>query len=95
MRVIWSVRARQELEALRRFSIGRWVQDAAARYLEDVRDAAKRAGQDPRRARPLKGPYRILRVRSHYLILHVDAGADRLTVARVLHTAMDIERHLP
>jgi plasmid stabilization system protein ParE len=34
-------------------------------------------------------------VRSHYPILHLDPGADRLTVARVLHVRMDIERHLP
>jgi plasmid stabilization system protein ParE len=65
------------------------------RYLEDVRDAAKRIGADPGRARPLKGPYRIFRVRTHYLIVHVDPAADRVTIARVLHTAMDIERHLP
>jgi plasmid stabilization system protein ParE len=38
---------------------------------------------------------RILRVRAHYLIVHIDEDADRLTVARVLHMAMDIERHLP
>jgi plasmid stabilization system protein ParE len=34
-------------------------------------------------------------VRSHYLILHVDPDAGRLTVARILHVRMDIERHLP
>jgi len=49
---------------------------------------------DPGRARPLKGPYRILRVRSHDLIVHVDPAADRVTIARVVHAAMDIERHL-
>ena len=95
MKVIWSALARQELEALRRFSIGRWGREVAVRYLEDVRDAAARAGLDPRLARPLKGRFRILRVRSHYLILHLDAGADHLIVTRVLHTAMDVERHLP
>jgi len=39
--------------------------------------------------------FRIRRVRSHYRILHVDPERGRVTVARVLHTAMDIERHLP
>jgi plasmid stabilization system protein ParE len=60
-----------------------------------VRSAAKQLSVDPLRAKPLKGPFRILRVRSHYLIVHVDAAADRATVARVLHVPMDIERHLP
>jgi plasmid stabilization system protein ParE len=50
---------------------------------------------DPLCARPLKAPFRILRVRSHYLIAHMDAAADRLIIARMLHVAMDIERHLP
>lgn len=84
-----------ELLELRRYSIRRWGRDVAQRYLEDVRAAAKRVCMDPDRARPLKGPYRIVPVRSHYLIVHVDLAADRLTIARVLHTAMDIGRHLP
>jgi plasmid stabilization system protein ParE len=43
----------------------------------------------------LRSHLRIRRVRSHYLILHVDPQRDQQTVARVLHIAMDIERHLP
>jgi plasmid stabilization system protein ParE len=34
-----------------------------------------------------------MRVRSHYLIVHVEE--ERLAIARVLHSRMDIERHLP
>jgi plasmid stabilization system protein ParE len=95
VKLAWSNLAKEELQRLRRFSIGRWGHDVARRYLEDIRVAAKQLSLDPRDARPLKRPYRILRVRSHYLILHVDQAADRLTVARLLHTAMHIERHLP
>jgi plasmid stabilization system protein ParE len=95
LKLAWSGLAKEELQALRRFSVRRWGRDVAQRYLEDVRDAAKRIGADPGRARPLKGPYRILRVRSHCLIVHVDPVADRVTITRVLHAAMDIERHLP
>ena len=39
--------------------------------------------------------FRIVRVRSHHRIVQVDTDADQLTVARVLHAALDIERHLP
>lgn len=95
MKLAWSNLAKAELRALRDFSIERWGRKVAVRYLEDLRDVAKLLAQDPGRARVLKGPYRILRVRSHYLIAHVDLANNRLTVARVLHTAMDIERHLP
>lgn len=95
MRLAWSNLAKRELQALRRFSIERWGHETARRYLEDVGEAAKQMAADPGRAKPLKGPYRIIRVRSHYLIAHVDPAADRVTIARVLHVAMDIERHLP
>jgi plasmid stabilization system protein ParE len=95
VKLAWSNLARAELQALFSFSAGRWGREVAVRYLEDVRDAAKQLALDPRRGRSLKGPYRILRVRSHYLIVHIDPVADHLTVARILHTAMDIERHLP
>jgi plasmid stabilization system protein ParE len=63
--------------------------------LEDIREAVQQLSFDPLCARPLKAPFRILRVRSHYLIAHMDAAADRLNIARMLHVAMDIERHLP
>lgn len=79
---------------LRRFSIDRWGPAVALRYLEDVGDAAKRLATNPQSARPLRAQLRIHRVRSHYLIAHVDRESDTLTIARVLHTAMDIERHL-
>ncbi len=55
----------------------------------------KEMAVDPSRARPLKGPYRIFRVRSHYLIVYLDPAADRVTIVRLLHIAMDIERHVP
>lgn len=95
MKLAWSNLAIRELRELRRYSIERWGADVAKRYLEDVRDAAKTVAADPRCAKPLHGPFALRRVRSHYLILHIDAGTDRLTIARVLHTAMDVERHLP
>jgi len=95
VRLAWSNLAKRELRDLHRYSVGRWGHDVAQRYLEDLRDAAKLVGADPQCARPIKGPFRIVRVRSHYLFVHVDARAARVTIARVLHVAMDIERHLP
>ncbi len=80
---------------MRRVSIERWGRDVALRYLEDIRAAAKQRATAPGLARLSKGPYRIFRVRSHDLIVHVDLAADRMTVARLLPIAMDAERHLP
>lgn len=95
MRLAWSALAKTELAEIRQHSIDRWGREVAMRYLADLRDAVKSAAAAPEGLRPLKRPFRIRRVRSHYLILHVDPAADRLTVARVLHVRMDIERHLP
>ncbi|MFQ3595779.1 MAG: type II toxin-antitoxin system RelE/ParE family toxin [Sphingomonadaceae bacterium] len=95
MKLAWSNLARKELYELRNYSIDNWGAPVARRYLEDVRDAARAAAERPERARMLRGPFRILRVRSHYLILHVDPAARCVTIARILHVAMDIERHLP
>lgn len=94
MKLAWSKLAKRELDELRGYSIDRWGRAVAVRYLEDLRDAAKRLAANPERAKPLRGPFRILRVRSHYLIVHLDESVGRLTVARMLHTAMDVERHL-
>ena len=95
MTLAWTNLAKDDLLTLRRFSMERWGRNVAQRYLEDVRTAAKLVGADPGRAKSLKGPHRILRVGSHYLLVHVDPTADRVTIARVLHAVMDIERHLP
>jgi len=95
VRLAWSNRAKDDLKALRQYSIERWGRVIAQRYLEDVRDAAKATASDPRRSRRLRGDFHIVRVRSHALILNIDPIADRLTIARVLHSAMDLERHLP
>ncbi len=95
MRLAWSKLTRAELRELLQSSIKRWGTHVAQRYLEDVQDAAKQLVATPALARPLKGELRIFRVRSHYLIVQADPSNNRLIIARVLHVAMDIERHLP
>ena len=95
MKLAWSALAVEEMRELGRYSIHQWGKAVATRYVSDVRVAAKQVATRPDRARLLRGTLRLVRVRSHYLIVNVDEEADVLTVARVLHTAMDLERHLP
>ena len=94
MKLVWSNIAKAELDSLRRFSTDRWGRDVALRYLEDLRDGAKCVATDPRRAKPLKGPFYGFRVRSHYLVVRLNEADGTLTVARILHVAMNIDRHL-
>ena len=95
MKLAWTNLAKTELADIRRYSVDTWGRSVAVRYLRDLRNAARTVAANPTRARPLRGPWRITRVRSHYLVCHCDERTETLTVARVLHTAMDIERHLP
>ena len=95
MKLAWSNLARAELAEIRRYSVARWGRAVAIRYMRDLRNAARIAAAEPVRVRPLREPWRIARARSHYLICHCNERTDTLTVARVLHVAMDIERHLP
>jgi toxin ParE1/3/4 len=95
VKLAWSNLSIQELREVRRYSIDRWGRHVALRYIQDLRDAAKRVAADPFAARPLRGDLRIMRVRSHYLIVHVNKSTSTVTIARLLHVAMDIERHLP
>jgi plasmid stabilization system protein ParE len=43
----------------------------------------------------LRRGLRRVRVRSHYLILGVNAAMPAVTIARVLHTLTDLDRNLP
>ena len=95
MKLAWSTLAIEELRELRRYSVGRWGLAVASAYLADVRGAAKQVAARPEEAKHLDRRFRLVRVRSHWLIVQVDNAADRVIVARVLHTAMDLERHLP
>lgn len=95
MKLAWSKLAVEELDALRRYSIERWGLEVATRYLADIRDSAKRVAANPALARPISPEFRLFRVRSHYLIVSPDPTTGTLIVARVLHTAMDLERDLP
>lgn len=95
MRLAWTERAKVDLVEIRRYSIARWGRGVASAYLADLAGAAREAAAHPGSLRMVQGPFRIRRAGSHYLLIHVDPEAGRLTVARVLHVRMDVERHLP
>jgi toxin ParE1/3/4 len=91
----WSESAKRDLTEIRRYSAIRWGREVAKQYLKDLRAAAKFLAADPRRARPLRPPWGCTIARSHVLICFENTEEDTLVIARVLHGAMDIERHLP
>ncbi len=95
MKLLWSEPARANLLEIRRHSVRTWGKATATNYLNEIRETASAIAKNPGLARKLRGDYRIVRVRSHYLVCHCDDTKDVLTIARIPHIAMDIERHLP
>ncbi len=95
MKLLWTVRAEGDLRAIRKYSVEHWGGRVAIDYLKAIRDAARGVATGQRRLRELPGGYASVSVRSHILVLRVDPEAGTMTVARVLHQAMDPERHLP
>jgi plasmid stabilization system protein ParE len=95
MRLVWSNLTKNELNAVRTYSLKSWGHDVAARFMSDIGDAAKELAKNPKISRPLRGELRLFRVRSHYLIVTLDDSKAALVIMRALHVNGDIERHLP
>ena len=66
MKLVWSNLAKTELAEIRRYSVDTWGRTVAVHYLQDLRNAARTVAVEVTRARPLRGPWRIIRARSHY-----------------------------
>lgn len=94
MRLTWSARALADIEALKAFSRDRWGDERTADYLDALDGAAERVALDVKRARPVATRFRKLRVQSHNLVFEVLPKQGVVVVVRVLHTAMDLARHL-
>ena len=69
--LVWSCLAKAELAEIRIYSLRTWGRSVAISYMQDLRDTARAVAADPTRARPLRGPWRMARAQSHYLVCHV------------------------
>jgi toxin ParE1/3/4 len=88
-------RARGAIREIWEYSAVRHGEDAADAYLRDIEAALARLADYPELGAPRAelGPdLRSLPVREHRLFYFV--YPDRVSVARVLHKAMDVQRHL-
>lgn len=95
MKVRLRASARRDLRAIWDYSVGRHGEELAASYLRDIDAALARLTDYPElgASREDLGPdVRSLPVREHRIFYVV--YPDRLSVFRVLHKAMDVQRHL-
>ncbi len=87
--------ARADLDRIWEYTVERWSLAQAERYIGDIDDACRQlaAGQRISQVVDVRDGYRKSRVGSHVLYFKVGKRAE-MVVMRILHTSMDVRRHL-
>ncbi len=95
-RYLLSPAAHADLERIWDYTRDRWGVDQTEEYLRELQHAIERVAANPRIGRAcdeIRPGYRKLAAGSHTLFYRVTAE-DIIDVVRVLHQAMDVDRHL-
>lgn len=87
--------AQADVDTIWDYTVGRWGEDQAERYLLGIRDACRElaAGERTSSTVDIRAGYRKAFVGSHVLYFRVTDSA-RIVVVRILHKRMDADRHL-
>jgi len=88
-------RARRDIDDIWSFTMERWGEAQAERYVSAIRSTLDRVAGDPSKGRPcddVRAGYFKIASGSH-LIFYRFHG-QRVEVVRVLHQRMDVRRHL-
>jgi toxin ParE1/3/4 len=95
MRFVLSPLAQVDLDEIWDYSVERWGDKRAERYVRDLRQAIEAVAEDPHRGRScdeIRVGYFKYAVVSHVIFYRLtDCGID---VVRILHGRMDLEQHL-
>lgn len=95
MRQRWAAKALSDLDAIRDHSRREWGAAQTARYLRAIRAAVAAAAKAPMQAAPAdhyRPGYRKIAVGAHLVFFRITG--DAIEIARVLHSAMDVEPRL-
>jgi toxin ParE1/3/4 len=95
MRLKLSRRAQADLDDIRDYSVAEFGVERAVAYLDAVESAFRRIVDFPEIGavhRAVHPPTRSLGCQQHSIFYEV--GGDRILIIRILHKAMDEERHL-
>lgn len=95
MKLAWTKDAQRDLEEIRDYSIARWGRRIAGDYVGQIVACASASARDPARLRHYSDAYTYARSGSHYVFFRGEPGLNRLIVVRILHSSMDVGRHLP
>jgi toxin ParE1/3/4 len=94
-RYVLSPRARADLDEIWDYTADRWDEEQAENYLRSIEKAIEMIAKSPQRGRSydeVRVGYRRYRVGAHILIYRVLKM--QVHVVRILHVAMDVDRHL-
>ncbi len=94
-RVVFTPRARADLDDIWEYTARRWGIDQAERYLRRIAEAAELIAETPGRGRNcdyVREGYRKYPVGLHVLFYREMSGS--VDVVRILHQQMDFDRHL-
>lgn len=92
---VLSPAAQADLDGIWDYTVKRWGQEQAARYLTDIRDTCRGlvAGTEHSRPCDVRPGYHKCRSGSHVLYFRI--GDDRtIIIIRILHQRMDVGQHL-
>jgi toxin ParE1/3/4 len=95
MMYVLSPRAQADIEGIWDYTMERWGEEQAVRYIRLLQDAIKAVAEKPRRGRPcdyIRAGYRKYPSGSHMIFYRTIA--EGIDVVRVLHQSMDFEQHL-
>lgn len=93
---VFSPKAQDDLGAIWNYTVRRWGEDQAERYIRDIQDAvlALVAGTKP--SQPIddiRPGYRKALIGAHLLLFRIE-DTGMFNIVRILHSRMDAERHL-
>jgi toxin ParE1/3/4 len=94
----WSLRpdARADLDDIWEFTADRWGLDQAESYLSAFENAFDRAASAPGKGRSIhSSSATFYRVKSGSHFVFYEVANNQIIIVRVLHQAMDVDRHLP
>ena len=95
MMYVLSPRAQADIEGIWDYTMERWGEEQAVRYIRLLQDAIQAVAEKPRRGRPcdyIRAGYRKYPSGSHMIFYRTIA--EGIDVVRVLHQSMDFEQHL-
>lgn len=93
-RVIFSRKARTDIDHIFDYTAERWGPDQAARYTYDIQGACGDLATGLRQGRPVDVRPGYLKYTAGAHVVYFRDCGDRLEVIRVLHGRMDVGRHL-